>query len=471
MNARILVLLAAATPLGCSDPATADISDPKVIDDVEDTGDLVANDTGRPHDTARPLDTSTPIDTSRPKDTGWDPLGDSDGDGIDDTTEGRDDAGSRDTDGDGIPDYLDDDSDDDDIADSVEGNIDTDGDGTADYLDEDSDADSLSDLEEGTDDWDGDGVANWRDALNDASLGAIRFIAITTDFNSPIGIDFHESAFDVVTSVYYSSGSPYALETVAIDGSHAQFSSLAGVTDEVKIATVRSGGTGGFTTGDLYVGNGTDGQVVQVSADGSSVTNPWCDLPGDNNGLMRGSLYIDRTDVFSGNLIVATTDGEVWMIDSSGAPTMLADLPGVHLEGLVTVPDAPARYGPIAGTILAGSENEGVIYTIAPDGIVNSFDVGVSVEDIDIVMPHENFFGINYGTSSMLGVISDEFLPIAGDILLTQESVSNVGLFRLYYDGRDLLAEELTATADSATIGQWEHVTFAPAGIQEVPPD
>ncbi len=438
-------------------------------------------------------------------DTGWGAETDSDGDGLTDLDEGRDDAGSRDSDGDGVDDYLDEDSDDDGIADAtesaprgsdglpadtdadgtadhldkdadgdtisdaVEGASDTDGDGTADFRDTDADDDGLSDEVEGTDDWDGDGLENWRDAVNDHDLGALIFTAISTEFNSPIGIDFQEPSKTVVMSVNYSGGSPYALERVLPDGSHVQFSALSGVTDEVKIATVRSGGSGGFTAGELFVGNGVDGQIVKVSADGSTVTNPWVDLPGSDNGLMRGSLYIDRTGVWGGELIVATTDGEVWRIDNTGSAIQVADIPGTHLEGLITVPDAPTRFGPLAGTILVGAENEGFLHAIATDGTIVSYRVGVTVEDIDLVMPHENFFGVNYGTSRLVGVLGDEFLPIAGDILLTQESVASVGLFRLYWDGVDLQTVELTADPSSATLGQWEHTTFADAGIVEVP--
>lgn len=434
-----------------------------------------ADDTGAdsPADTGWDTSPDSPADTS-PQDTGWRPGDDTDGDGLPDGEEGRADDGSRDSDGDGTPDYLDSDSDADGLRDSVEGAPwsgaapDTDGDGTADYLDDDSDGDGLRDEAEGDEDWDGDGTLNWRDATNDGSLGPIEVVSITTDFNQPIGIDFHESAFNVVMSVNYSGGTPYALETVAADGSHTQFSSLSGVTDEVKIATARSGGIGGFSTGELFVGNGVDGQIVRISADGSTVQNPWVDLPGSSNGLMRGSLYVDRTGVWGGDLIVATTAGEVWRVDSAGNATAIASL-GVHLEGLVTVPDAPARFGPLAGTILAGAENEGLLHSIAADGTVVSYDVGVTVEDIDYIEPYENFFGINYGTSSLLGASGLQFLPIAGDLLLAQESVTSVGLFHLVWDGAALSAEELTVTAGSATIGQWEHVTFAAAGIQEVP--
>ncbi|MCB9590286.1 MAG: hypothetical protein H6718_33045 [Polyangiaceae bacterium] len=95
---------------------------------------------------------------------------DSDGDGINDSIEGR--ADNRDTDGDGTPDYLDTDSDNDGLLDKDEAGdptkpVDTDGDDTPDYLDPDSDNDGLGDKEEtfyGTDpkksDTDGDGTTD-----------------------------------------------------------------------------------------------------------------------------------------------------------------------------------------------------------------------------------------------------------------------------------------------------------------------
>ena len=142
---------------------------------------------------------------------------------------------------------------------------------------------------------------------------------------------------------------------------------------------------------------------------------------------------------------------------------------GVHLEGLATVPDAPARYGPLAGMAIAGAENEGLLYAFDTSGAVTTYNLGVAVEDIDIVEPFENFFGVNYGSSRLIGIPSHQLLPMAGDILLTQESVTRVGLFHLRFDGTNLVTEELTASAGSASIAQWEHVTTAAAGIQEVP--
>src|SRR5512147_2351513 len=74
------------------------------------------------------------------------PPPDSDGDGISDHDEGRDDKPPRDSDGDGKPDYLDGDSDGDGIPDAVEGRTnpcappaDSDSDGKPDFVDLDSD--------------------------------------------------------------------------------------------------------------------------------------------------------------------------------------------------------------------------------------------------------------------------------------------------------------------------------------------
>jgi hypothetical protein len=71
------------------------------------------------------------------------PPADSDGDGIDDSVEGRADA-----DQDGLPNHVDPDSDGDGINDATEGVLDIDSDLVPNFLDEDSDGDGVSDAEE-----------------------------------------------------------------------------------------------------------------------------------------------------------------------------------------------------------------------------------------------------------------------------------------------------------------------------------
>jgi hypothetical protein len=378
--------------------------------------------------------------------------------------EGGESLGFTDTDGDGLLDSEE-------GKDAPGGPTDTDGDGTPDYLDVDSDNDSVLDQNEGNGDVDMDGIPNSHDPINDAAPTPITLTAISTPFSSPIGIDFHEPTASVILTANYSSGLPYNFERIENDGTHYPFSNVSGFTDEVKIASVRSNNKGGFVTGELFVGNGIDGEIVRISPDGTNVINPWVSLPGDNNGLLRGSLFVDTTGLFAGDLLGVTTLGEVWRIKSTGETTLIAKTPGaVHLEGLQVVPNAPARFGPLAGKIIAGAEEQMLMYAFGSDGTIETYNVGVLVEDIDIILPRENFFGINYGTSQLLGAAAKEFESIVGDILLTQETHGSVGLYRLYWNGSMLVTQEIPITAQSFTPGQWEHVTFAAAGIKEISP-
>jgi hypothetical protein len=396
---------------------------------------------------------------------------DSDNNGRADGLDGTDDF-----DGDGRPDFQDVDDDGDGLLDSTEvgtggAPTDTDGDGQPDFHDTDADADGWADGAEGTGDRDGDGVGDWLDPRNDVTPPALTFTPISTTFNSPIGIDYHEPTDSVVMSVNYATGGvPSNFERVELDGTHVQFSNYANMTDEVKIATVRSGSIGGFVTGDLFVGNGQDGRIVRITDNGATVLDPWVDLPGDNNGLMRGSLYIDRTGVWGGELIAVTTAGQVWRITAAGTPTLLASV-GTHLEGMITVPPYPARFGPLAGKIIAGAEGQGLLYAFDATGAFTTYNLGVAVEDIDVIMPDENYFGVSYGTSRLLGVPDEAWTTVHGDILLAQESVpaGTTGLFRVYWDGTTLSAQPFPLAAASTNVVQWEHVTFAAAGIVEIP--
>jgi RHS repeat-associated protein len=292
-----------------------------------------------------------------------------------------------------------------------------------------------------------------------------RLRTISTGFNSPIGIDYHPPTGKVIMSVNYNSGGqPFNFETVAADGTHAPFSNIHGLTDELKLATVRddAGGgrsIGGFQAGELFTGSGVPGVIVRVSPDGSTVQNPWVTLPGES-GLMRGSLYVDRTGVYGGDLIVVTTSGGVWRVNSAGQPTKLAQIP-THLEGLSTIPDVPERYGPWAGKILIGAENERRFYAVDAQGHTNSYDIGISPEDIDIIPAKENFFGVAFGNGALMGAPASAFNGMVGDLLVTQEFGT---LFRVRWNGTEF---EKTALA---SVAQWEHVTFAPAGIVEIPP-
>jgi hypothetical protein len=293
-----------------------------------------------------------------------------------------------------------------------------------------------------------------------ATAAPITLTTISTGFNNPVGIDHHEPTNRLALSVNYPTGNPRNFELVAADGTRTPFSNLSGLTDEVKIATVRSGPCqGGFTPGELFTGNGQPGQIVRISPTGASAQNPWVTLPGEP-GLMRGSLFQDRYCAFGGDLIVVTTAGNVWRVTSAGAPTKLASL-ATHLEGVTTLPDDVAQYGPWAGKIVAGAEGQGRIYTIAPGGATQFFALGINPEDFDVIPENQNFYGVNFGGARLMGADAAQFCDVVDDVLVTQESGI---LWRVHWNGQAFEKENV------AQVEQWEHVTFSPASVQEIPP-
>ena len=296
-----------------------------------------------------------------------------------------------------------------------------------------------------------------------ASAAPLTLTTISTGFNNIIGIDHHEPTNKVVVSANYPSGFPFNFELIAADGSRTGFSTVSGLTDEIKIATVRSGPCqGGFTPGEVFTGNGQDGQIVRISADGTLVQNPWVTLP-PGSGLMRGSLFQDRYCVAGGDLVVVTTTGRVARINAAGAITDLGTISGVHLEGVSTIPNDAVRYGPWAGKILAGAEGQSLFWAIDPTtGVKQSFNLGILPEDIDIIPANENFYGVNYGGGQLMGADASQFASMVGDILVAQGSPGN--LWHVHWNGIRF------DTVNLATVPQWEHVTFSPAGVVEIPP-
>ncbi|HZU34488.1 MAG TPA: putative Ig domain-containing protein, partial [Gemmataceae bacterium] len=295
----------------------------------------------------------------------------------------------------------------------------------------------------------------------------ITLTPISTNFNNVIHVDYYEPDNTLIASVNYGGGQPHNFEEIKADGSHVQFSNVSGFTDEVYMAIARSSDIGGFKPGDIFVGNGKDGQIARITDNGQTVINPWVTLPGSGHGLFRGYLTFDRTGVFSGDLIAETDRGEVWRINAAGQATEIANTHS-FLEGVEVIPNDPARYGPLAGTILATNEQSSGFYSITPDGKVTFYDVGIGgLEDAHVIAANENFFGSDYGSGRILGIGANELTPLVGDILFTQESNH---LFRMYWDGKAVQVQQLDYAPGSTTARQWEGSNLAPAGVAPLPP-
>jgi RHS repeat-associated protein len=284
---------------------------------------------------------------------------------------------------------------------------------------------------------------------------------LSTAFTGHVGIEHHQPLRKLVVSSNNPSGMPNNFESLDADGTHRPYSNVAGIPGGLKIATSRDDGTGmslgGFHPGELFSGTGVPGVIARVAADGATVQNPWVTL-ADETGL-EGGLFIDRTGVFGGDLIVVTSSGGVWRVTSAGVATRIANL-DTPLEGVTTVPNDVANYGPWAGKILVGAKTQNALYAIDTQGASTSYLIGVSPQDIRIIPAHENFYGIDPAGNKIWGAPDDSFAGIIGDILIAQGSPGV--LMRVSWNGSAFEAGQI------AQVASWKQITFSPAALSQI---
>lgn len=145
-----------------------------------------------------------------------------------------------------------------------------------------------------------------------------------------------------------------------------------------------------------------------------------------------GGLYVDRSGLYEGRLIVVTDVGKIWVISPNlanpavcGATEFYASA-GEHLEGVIVVPNNATQWGGLAGKIIAGAEDSSKMYAIGKDKVLQSWTVPVKIEDLDYIYGDENFFGVNYGTGKILGVPAASWAKQKGTILATQGSEATI---------------------------------------------
>src|SRR5206468_3680678 len=236
---------------------------------------------------------------------------------------------------------------------------------------------------------------------------------VVANLNVPVGIDYHSPSNSLLVAINNPTGETNNFARIATNGAVSSWTMLHGMGDantEIKLTTVKVS-TNGWTVGDMYFGTGQPGVIGRISANGSTVLTNWATLTnaasqiGETN-FLGGSLYIDQTGVFSGDLIVVTggspsstiDGGAVWRVTASGSATNLAQIDnpsgtGRLLEGVLTVPNDSMKYGPWAGKILTCGEKAGLIYAVDTSGNVTSYNLGVGApEDIRLIPSGQNLY-------------------------------------------------------------------------------
>ncbi len=315
-----------------------------------------------------------------------------------------------------------------------------------------------------------------------------------TSITSPVGIDYHAPSNSLIVSYNYSSGSPYNFVRLYTNAPSTNllmtnWSNVSGVSEEVKLATVKKT-VNGFTNGEVYFGSDTG--IGKLSANGSVSNLSWCVLTNAtvvNPLLLRGSLYVDQTGTFSNQVIAVTSGADVtlgnkgvWRVDAQAHPTLITNINTKHLEGVITLTNDVAKWGPWAGKIITGDEDaldqnlnsSPVIYTIATNGAVatyyttNMIEGGIHPEDFDMIPANQNLYACDNGNGRLIKLSANYFTNYVGDLLIADagENVTpNQGkLFIVHWNAAttNFVTYVIPYLLEDGSYGRFEHVTFAP---------
>lgn len=314
--------------------------------------------------------------------------------------------------------------------------------------------------------------------LGSTALGqAVNLQPTGAPFSNPIGVAYHPGNSSLIVTSNYPTGNPNSFSRIDAFGNTTAWSSASGLANELYLDIPRGVNTSsGWAVGETFTGNGTPGQIMRISADGSTVTNTWTTLPGET-GLPAGQLRFDNTGLFNNDLLVTTTSGNLWRVKSNGIAIHLATLPGAgSYEGLAVVPNNPTRYGPLAGKVVIGDEYSTTIWTVDPLGTLATLPgiAPAQVEGLHIIPANESFVGVDYLGGSILYADQADFVPYVGDLMVVSEVIganpgNPSGLSRLLWNGSGsggfFSVVPIPLAVGSVNPQLWEGSTFAPVVV------
>jgi hypothetical protein len=307
------------------------------------------------------------------------------------------------------------------------------------------------------------------------------FSIVTTGLTEVVEIDYHPPTQSLLVSQHFFPVADWSFLRINSNGVVTNWTGITNLDEEKKLAVVQQT-AGGFTAGEIFFGTGVDGVIGKTSADGSVTNLNWLTLTNEINAtLFRGSFYVDQTGIFSNNLIAVTgggsdQGGEVWRITSSGNATLIVALTNQlspHLEGVITLTNDVAKWGPWAGKILSGAESKipPQIHSIDTNGIVESFALGIAPEDFDVIPTNQDLYIAAYNEGQILRMSKSLLTNFVGDLLITQEGSSTISpkLFIVHWDA--VGSNYLTRSISAPSFGNqgFEHSTFAPISLPTIP--
>ena len=308
------------------------------------------------------------------------------------------------------------------------------------------------------------------------------FTLVTNITGGPIGIDYSPTQNALIVSANIGDSDFGGDDFIQIGTNAAgalivtNFSGVAGLNGEVELAIVKQS-TNGFTNGNVFFSSGVN--VGWLSGKGTQSNPDWGTLTNGTvaNGVaINGGLYIDQTGVFSNDLIVVASDAppQVWLVNSNGSPALLAQISanaGGNLEGVISIPNNTNQWGPWAGKILTGDEQYRILYTIATNGAVNPYDLGIAPDHFALIPASQNLYICDYGHNQILKLASAFLTNYVGNLLITQEGGGGYfpGLFIVNWSGTNFVTRFINGSVVTNGTSQLEDATFAPMDLPSVP--
>ena len=239
------------------------------------------------------------------------------------------------------------------------------------------------------------------------------------------------------------------IDTISDTGMVTPFATLPGNPGECKERYIAiSPDLGIWAPNDIYV---TDGGVVyKVTPDGLGVTT-FTTIEGCGND--HSGITFDHVGTFGLEMIVTCESGDVWRIDSSGTPKLVAnlDLGDAEYEGPAVV---PVNFGPLGGQILVADEDHGAVHAINNLGHVT---LGVfshfNAEAVLVVPSVPCTLGSSDAVlvsalqqqNQLVKLSMNDFTGMGGDILIMSEE--GQGILREHWNGSGYEESPLDTTS------------------------
>jgi len=144
---------------------------------------------------------------------------------------------------------------------------------------------------------------------------------------------------------------------------------------------------------------------------------------------LGGDLYVDQTGVWGNDLLAVSGDeGQlddtrgVWRIHNSTNVTLVTRIPSRHLEGILTLSNNPAQYGPWANMLLTGDDYLGLIYAVDTNRNWTPYNLGICPDTIRLIPTNRDLYCVYFAlVQSMVLKVSRNWLTnYVGDVLMVQ---------------------------------------------------